>query len=135
MRRAGPRWGWSIGPGSRKIHAAPMPTAGGLAIWLGVVAPLAAGQLALWLAAGATGLSRRAGLPESIARHLPGLAQQSGRLWALLAGGDGADVARADRRPPRARLASSASPSQTAVAVAMVRLGWRHEPVHRPAAG
>ena len=48
VRRWGPRWGLVDRPGHRKIHAAPMPTSGGLAIWLGIVLPLAAGQVALW---------------------------------------------------------------------------------------
>ena len=49
VRRWGPRWGLVDRPGHRKIHAAPMPTAGGLAIWLGIVLPLLAGQIALWI--------------------------------------------------------------------------------------
>ena len=57
MRRWGPRFGLVDRPGHRKIHAAPMPTAGGLAIWLGIVLPLAVGQIALWgLAEGASSL-------------------------------------------------------------------------------
>ncbi len=48
VRRWGPRWGLVDRPGPRKIHARPMPTSGGLAIWLGIVLPLAAGQIALW---------------------------------------------------------------------------------------
>ncbi|MCX7428471.1 MAG: MraY family glycosyltransferase [Planctomycetia bacterium] len=83
VRRYASDWGLVDRPGSRKIHAQPMPTSGGLAIWLGVVGPFALGQLALWLLP-STGLAAR--LPESIAVHLPGLAEQSGRLWALLAG-------------------------------------------------
>ncbi|MCL4195126.1 MAG: undecaprenyl/decaprenyl-phosphate alpha-N-acetylglucosaminyl 1-phosphate transferase, partial [Thermoguttaceae bacterium] len=48
VRRLGPKLGLIDKPGYRKVHAAAMPTAGGLAIWLGIVVPLAAGQLALW---------------------------------------------------------------------------------------
>ena len=59
-----------------------MPTSGGLAIWLGIVLPLAGGQIVLW------GLSTAGGfVPEFVAPHLPGLLYQSGRLWTLLAGG------------------------------------------------
>ena len=36
VRRWGPRWGLVDHPGHRKVHSAPMPTSGGLAIWLGV---------------------------------------------------------------------------------------------------
>ena len=55
VRRWGPRWGLVDRPGHRKIHAAPMPTSGGLAIWLGIVLPLAAGQVALWAVQGVRG--------------------------------------------------------------------------------
>ena len=47
VRKLGPRWGLVDRPGHRKIHSAPMPTGGGLAIWLGIVLPLAVGQVAL----------------------------------------------------------------------------------------
>ena len=121
VRRWGPRWGLVDRPGHRKIHSAPMPTAGGLAIWLGIVLPLAAGQIVLWtLDAKLTSIS----LPEFIAPHLSGLLQRSGRLWELLAGGTAlmllglAD----DRRGLDWRLRISA---QTLVAIVMVSLGWR----------
>jgi UDP-GlcNAc:undecaprenyl-phosphate/decaprenyl-phosphate GlcNAc-1-phosphate transferase len=120
VRRLGPRWGLVDRPGHRKIHSAPMPTSGGLAIWLGIVLPLAVGQGALW------------GLPESVATHLSsfvtahlhGLLHQSGRLWELLAGGTVlmllglAD----DRRGLDWRLRLGV---QTAVAIVLVSLGWR----------
>ena len=44
VRRWGPRLGLVDRPGQRKIHAEPMPTGGGLAIWLGIVLPLAGGR-------------------------------------------------------------------------------------------
>jgi UDP-GlcNAc:undecaprenyl-phosphate/decaprenyl-phosphate GlcNAc-1-phosphate transferase len=120
VRRYGPRLGLVDRPGHRKIHAAPMPTSGGLAIWLGIVLPLAVGQLALW------------GLPDDVvnqlpafaAKHLPGLLHQSGKLWELLAGGTVlvllglAD----DRRGLDWRLRLGV---QTAVAITLVSLGWR----------
>jgi UDP-GlcNAc:undecaprenyl-phosphate GlcNAc-1-phosphate transferase len=121
VRHYASHWGLVDRPGSRKIHAQPMPTSGGLAIWLGVVGPFALGQLALWLLP-STGLAAR--LPESIAVHLPGLAEQSGRLWALLAGATAmmslglAD----DRRPLDWKLRIGV---ETLIAVVMVRLGWR----------
>ncbi len=126
VRRWGPRWGLVDRPGRRKIHATPMPTAGGLAIWLGIVLPLALGQLALWIL-----LSQRdppvaelLGLPEFIARHLPGLMQQSGRLWILLAGGTVLMLlGLVDDRwglDWRVRLTV-----QALVAVAVVRMDWR----------
>jgi UDP-GlcNAc:undecaprenyl-phosphate/decaprenyl-phosphate GlcNAc-1-phosphate transferase len=48
VRRWGPSFGLVDRPGHRKIHQKPMPTSGGLAIWLGIVLPLAAGQIVLW---------------------------------------------------------------------------------------
>ena len=64
VRRWGPRFGLIDRPGARKIHAAPMPTAGGLAIWLGIVAPLALGHLMLWvlLPCATAGLPSSAGI-------------------------------------------------------------------------
>jgi UDP-GlcNAc:undecaprenyl-phosphate GlcNAc-1-phosphate transferase len=69
-------------------------------------------------------LAAAVGLPESIAVHLPGLMQQSAKLWAMLAGGTVLallglidDVRSLDWK---LRLFV-----QTAVAVAMVLLGWR----------
>ena len=48
VRRWGPRWGLIDRPGHRKVHQVAMPTSGGLAIWLGIVLPLAVGQMILW---------------------------------------------------------------------------------------
>ncbi len=129
VRRWGPGWGLVDRPGARKIHAQPMPTAGGLAIWLGVVLPLAIGQILLWGAAG--GGAGRLGSPATIiawpdfiAPHLPGLLHQSGKLWLLLGGGTVLMLlGLADDRCGldwRLRLGV-----QTLVAVALVCLGWR----------
>jgi UDP-GlcNAc:undecaprenyl-phosphate GlcNAc-1-phosphate transferase len=116
VRRYGPRFGLVDLPGERKIHNAPIPTCGGLAIWLGIVAPLAAGQAALAL------------FHSSLAICLPGLWQQSGKLWLLVAGGTVlvalglAD----DRRGLDWRLRLFV---QTAVATTLVLCGWR---IHLP---
>ena len=116
----GPRWGLVDRPGHRKIHSAPMPTSGGLAIWLGIVLPLAVGQAVLW----AMPASAANHLPAIAADHVPGLLHQSGRLWELLAGGTVlmllglAD----DRRGLDWRLRLGV---QTAVAIVLVSLGWR----------
>jgi UDP-GlcNAc:undecaprenyl-phosphate GlcNAc-1-phosphate transferase len=154
VRRWGPRWGLVDRPGHRKIHAAPMPTSGGLAIWLGIVLPLAAGQIALWGLAEAAvptaarklshnqppsppaplpqageGGNKTAGrqytvLPEFVARHVPGLLHQSGKLWELLAGGTVLMLLGLvdDRRGLDWRLRLGV---QTVVAVVLVALGWR----------
>jgi UDP-GlcNAc:undecaprenyl-phosphate GlcNAc-1-phosphate transferase len=89
VRRWGSRFGLVDRPGQRKIHAVPMPTAGGLAIWLGIVLPLAVGQVALWgLAGSSSSLSALPfSLPAFVGPHVSGLLHQSGKLWELLAGG------------------------------------------------
>ncbi|MEX0865944.1 MAG: undecaprenyl/decaprenyl-phosphate alpha-N-acetylglucosaminyl 1-phosphate transferase, partial [Pirellulales bacterium] len=91
VRRYAARLGLVDMPGERKVHDAPIPLGGGLAIWLGVVLPLAAGQAAL-----AWWMMRRDGLADSsslfasltafVEPHLGGLVEQSGRLWMLLGG-------------------------------------------------
>jgi len=85
VRIYAPRLGLVDKPGERKIHSSDMPTGGGLGIWLGIVLPMAVGQLALWLLLKMPDLAAK--LPEFVAPHLPGLWQQSAKLWILLAGG------------------------------------------------
>ena len=98
--RLAPRWGLIDKPGERKIHTAPIPFGGGLAIWAGVLVPLAIGQLALavWAQAyrqdsatarldlSALGPWAQS-LTEFVEPHLPGLVQQSFDLWFVLACG------------------------------------------------
>lgn len=116
VRRWAPRWDWLDRPGGHKAHAQPMATGGGLAIWLGVVAPLAIGNAVLLFVAGIG--------PEIVATHRDGLLQQAGRLWLLLAGGTVLAMLGLvdDRRPIPwpIRLAV-----QTAVATALVVCGFR----------
>lgn len=120
------RWGGKFGlvdrPGHRKIHAVPMPTSGGLAIWLGIVAPLTVAQFVLW--AIARGSLSGVPLPDFLATHAAGLLQQSGKLWIVLAGGTvllllglADDLYGLDWR---LRLGV-----QTVVAIVLVSLGWR----------
>ena len=127
VRCWGPRWGLVDHPGHRKVHSTPMPTSGGVAIWLGVVTPFALGQLVLW------GLSCTGkldaggslwGLPESVTVHLPGVMQQSSRLWTLLAGGTVLTLLGLidDRRGLDWKLRLGV---QTLVAVMLVGFGWR----------
>src|SRR5208337_3595995 len=79
-------------------HEKPMPTSGGLAIWLGLVVPLGLGQGLLWMLLGGTSAAPPSApqpstaLPAFLAsagivEHLPGLWQQSSKLWLLLGGG------------------------------------------------
>jgi len=123
VRRWAPRWGLIDRPSERKNHGRAVPTGGGLAIWLGVVGPLAAAQLTLWLLiAGILPADRL--LPEPLAVHLPGLWQRSAHLWALLAGGTALMIVGLvdDRRGLHWSIRLAA---QTLVAVVMVLLGWR----------
>jgi UDP-GlcNAc:undecaprenyl-phosphate GlcNAc-1-phosphate transferase len=131
VRRFGPPWGLVDRPGHRKIHDVPKPTAGGLAIWLGIVVPLAAGQAALWYlsqsglpAAGASDGGLLGGLTQFIAPHLAGLHEQSSRLWMLLAGGTVLAVLGLadDLRGLSWKLRLAV---ETAVAVTLVLCGWR----------
>ncbi|MCU0958774.1 MAG: undecaprenyl/decaprenyl-phosphate alpha-N-acetylglucosaminyl 1-phosphate transferase [Pirellulaceae bacterium] len=82
-------WGLLDRPGVRKTHRAPTPMGGGLAIWLGVIVPLAMGQGLVWLlAAGGPAADALRGLvPAFVLPHVDGLLQQASGLWVLLGGG------------------------------------------------
>jgi UDP-GlcNAc:undecaprenyl-phosphate/decaprenyl-phosphate GlcNAc-1-phosphate transferase len=82
LRRAAPQWGLIDQPGERKIHARPIPLGGGLAIWCGIVLPLAISQLVVWLVNSGT-ISVDV-VPEILRPHLAGFSEQSGKLWLLL---------------------------------------------------
>jgi len=90
MRKISPRIGLIDQPGSRKVHLTPTPLGGGVAIWLGVLLPMAAGQLVLLLVtAGGQPTDSILGieLPALVRPHLPGLVTRSVELWVLLAAG------------------------------------------------
>jgi UDP-GlcNAc:undecaprenyl-phosphate GlcNAc-1-phosphate transferase len=90
IRRLAPQLGLVDKPGRRKVHSTPTPLGGGLAIWLGIMLPFAAGQLALWsLEPSGDGylLAGRWPLPSFAAAHIGGLLQQTPKLWMLLAAG------------------------------------------------
>lgn len=93
VRAAAPRLGLLDQPGHRKIHSSPTPLGGGIAIWAGVVLPLAVGQAILWgagpsgqlpqwLAAGPLG-----DMAKFVEPHLAGLREQFPKLWLILAAG------------------------------------------------
>ena len=85
VRRHAVRFGLIDLPGERKVHTTPMPRGGGLAIWVGVVGTFAAAQL---FVLSAQHNSTAAGLIPDFARgHLAGIAEQSPKLWILLAAG------------------------------------------------
>ena len=135
VRRLGPRLGMVDRPGERKIHEKPMPTGGGVAIWLGLVVPLGVGQILLgMLLAGplAENAHNARGVPDrvvqllitsGVAPHLPGLWQQFPKLWLLLGGGTVLMVLGLadDRRGLDWRVRLTA---QIAVAATMVACGW-----------
>ena len=100
LRKVAPKWGLVDRPGHRKVHDAPVPFGGGLAIWAGVVLPLASAQIALeiWArryrddpdsarldfsAIGPWGSA----IADFVEPHLPGLLEQTRDLWFLLAAG------------------------------------------------
>jgi len=64
-------------PGGHKGHRAPTPLGGGVAIWLTTVTVVGIGLLAVF----ALG---RAGLPEPLARHAPGVVDRAGVLVGIL---------------------------------------------------
>lgn len=128
IRTLGPRLGLVDQPGHRKVHHKPMPTSGGVAIWLGIVVPLALGQLALWRLASGDANRWAAWLPSGLSGlvqpHLSGLLEQSGRLWALLGGGTVLMILGLldDRYKLDWRLRLGV---QSLVATALVLAGWR----------
>ena len=81
VRRYALRFGLVDKPGHRKIHDAPITTGGGLAIWCGVVLPLAVAQVGLFAIAA---FQAQHLLPDFVLLHLGGLVQQSLKLWTLL---------------------------------------------------
>ncbi len=99
MRRLAPRWGLVDRPGAHKVHAKATPYGGGVAIWAGVVVPLAAAQAALGVWShrqsaqgdGRLDLSWLGSWGERLADfvepHLGGLEQRAADLWLFLAAG------------------------------------------------
>lgn len=87
IRRFGPGLGMVDSPGHRKVHSKPMPTCGGLGVWLGIMLPFAVGHFLL--AALATGSAPFLAeiLPSEVTQHLSGLGEQTAGLWTLLGGG------------------------------------------------
>jgi len=94
------RWGLVDRPGARKVHEQPVPFGGGVAIWAGVVLPLAAAQvpLSLWARQYRVDPEKArfeltelgswgARLAEFVEPHLPGLVEQAYDLWFFLAAG------------------------------------------------
>jgi UDP-GlcNAc:undecaprenyl-phosphate/decaprenyl-phosphate GlcNAc-1-phosphate transferase len=85
VRKYATSWGLIDLPGERKVHTAPTPRGGGLAIWLGVVGTFAAAQFFLLLAEHFPAIE--ALVPDFAIAHLSGIWAQSLKLWILLGGG------------------------------------------------
>jgi UDP-GlcNAc:undecaprenyl-phosphate GlcNAc-1-phosphate transferase len=72
-------------PEIRKIHTTPTPLGGGIGIWLGVVLPVGAAHVTVWLVR--LGESSPAWIPQEIVLHFDGVLYRSGQMWAILAAG------------------------------------------------
>jgi UDP-GlcNAc:undecaprenyl-phosphate/decaprenyl-phosphate GlcNAc-1-phosphate transferase len=81
VRRLAPGWGLVDRPGHRKVHTTPTPLGGGLAVFAGIVLPLACGHLLLIVAPG------HFQLPQLVAEHASGILSRAPKLWFLLGGG------------------------------------------------
>lgn len=81
MRLIAPRVGLIDKPAARKVHLLPTPLGGGVAIWCGVVLPLAAAQVLIWR----WRYHPPNWLPLELAEHLAGAAFRSRELWGILA--------------------------------------------------
>ena len=84
MRAVAPRVGLIDQPAARKVHVVPTPLGGGVGIWLGVVAPLAAAHAAAWLAARSSGPPVWLPIPAGLRPHLEGFLYRSSQLWGLI---------------------------------------------------
>jgi len=85
MRRWAPQWGLVDQPNARKVHVVATPLGGGLGIACGVILPLLAAQVGVWLAS--HDLLPRGWIPPELAEHLSGAAFRSGQLWSIVAAG------------------------------------------------
>ena len=84
MKRVAPRLGFVDKPGHRKIHKAPTPLGGGVAIFLAFVLPLLGVVAAVWVVDPAV---PRLGLsPQAWAAYVGGARQQTPMALALVAG-------------------------------------------------
>ncbi len=93
VRALARRLGWMDKPGGRKHHPQPIPTGGGVAVWLGVVLPMGGAFGLAFLLESPWGSALpgvavlRGVLPAEIRIHVPGFLSEGFRLWTMLAGG------------------------------------------------
>lgn len=86
MRRIAPIWGLIDHPNvSRKVHTSPIPLGGGIAIWLGIVLPLATSHAIVWWLQSSGFVPKW--LPADVAIHLSGVSARTRELWAIIGGG------------------------------------------------
>src|SRR5258708_39292375 len=85
MRGWAPRWGLVDQPNARKVHVTPKPLGGGIGIACGVILPLLAAQVVVWLAS--RGQLPSGWLPRELAEHLAGVSFRSAELWSIVAAG------------------------------------------------
>ncbi len=81
MRLVAPRWGLIDKPAARKVHLVPTPLGGGIGIWCGVVLPLMAAQILVFV------LRKNPPdwLPLELSQHLAGAAYRARELWGIIA--------------------------------------------------
>jgi UDP-GlcNAc:undecaprenyl-phosphate GlcNAc-1-phosphate transferase len=85
VKRCASRWGLIDQPGDRKVHVSPTPLGGGIGVWLGVLLPVFAAQVAAAMISGMETVP--AWFPPELAKHAAGVTYRSGQLWAILGGG------------------------------------------------
>jgi UDP-GlcNAc:undecaprenyl-phosphate GlcNAc-1-phosphate transferase len=85
MRRVAPRLGLIDRPAARKVHTAPTPLGGGVAVWAGVVLPIIGATLAAWLIR--SGVLPESILPGPLRPHLAGVLNKAPQLLAILGAG------------------------------------------------
>src|SRR6185503_19408818 len=74
VRQNASRFGLIDLPNERKVHTSPTPRGGGLAVWLGVIATFAIGQLLLWCVKSNSSDI----VPEFAKAHLAGASSKAG---------------------------------------------------------
>ena len=80
MRWIAPRVGLIDKPAARKVHVVPTPLGGGIGIWCGVVLPLVAAQVLIWI----WSQNPPDWLPLELKEHLPGAEFRKKELWGII---------------------------------------------------
>lgn len=81
MRLVAPRIGLIDKPAARKVHLVPTPLGGGIGIWFGVVVPLVAVQVLVWV----WQKNPPEWLPLELSLHLSGAMYRARELWGIIA--------------------------------------------------